>query len=138
MSSTMKLEFKGFKELITQYEGMGGDCRRAVEAALKESKAYVNKQALSAIRPHRRTGRTENSLNKSMNVEWEGDKASIDVGFEIHNGGLPSIFLMYGTPRMAKDQKLYDAFFGSRTKKDIRKIQEEAINKVIQRTTGGK
>ena len=136
--STARLELKGFDELITQYEGMGGDCKRAVEAALKSTKQYINSQASPAIRSHRRTGRTEASLDHNMNVEWTGDMASIDVGFHIRNGGLPSIFLMYGTPRMAKDQKLYDAFFGSRTQKEAHKIQEEAIMKVIQRTTGGK
>ena len=136
MSSTMQLQFKGFDELISQYEAMNGDVKRAVEASLKESKDYITKQASSAIRQHRRTGRTESSLDKSMNVLWSGSEASIDVGFHIHDGGLPSVFLMYGTPRMAKDQKLYDAFYGAKTKREVKRIQEEAILKVINRTGG--
>lgn len=131
------LEFKGFDEVIANLEAAGGDVQRATEAALKASKAAVNPGIEAAILQHRRTGATEVSLDKNMNVEWEGMTAGIDIGFNIRHGGLPSIFLMYGTPRVAPDKTLYDSIYGNKIKKEVAKIQEEAIQKVLKRTLGG-
>ena len=47
-------------------------------------------------------------------------------------GGLPSIFLMYGTPRMKKDSKVYNAVYGKKTMDEVSMIQAlifaDAIN----------
>ena len=71
-------------------------------------------------------------------MEWTGDTASVGVGFDISGGGLPSIFLMYGTklhgqPHITPDRKLYDAVYGAKTRKEISKIQESAFQKVLER-----
>lgn len=131
------LQFKGFEEVLSSYEKAGGDLKKAVEEALIASKQVVNPEAKAAIQRHRRTGKTEESLDKTMKVEWDGFTASIDVGFHISEGGLPSIFLMYGTPRMAPDKKLYNSIYGTRVKKKVAEIQQEAVNKVIKETIGG-
>ena len=39
---------------------------------------------------------------------------------------------MYGTPRMAKDTKVYNAIKGAKTKNDIAKIQQEIMQKYMQ------
>lgn len=132
------LEFKGWDEVIANFEHAGGDIKQATEAALKASKQVITPGARAAIARHRRTGRTEASLDTNMNVEWDGFTASIDVGFHIRQGGLPSIFLMYGTPRVAPDKTLYNSIYGPRIKKQVAKIQEDAVNKVISRTIGGR
>ena len=157
MANKMTLDFKGFEDLLSEYEGMGGDVKRAVTGALIQSKQLVTKQAEEAIGKHRRTGQTAASIDRGHTVTWNGNYGSIDVGFHISEGGLPSIFLMYGTPRhtpvnqygkpkrsdaglhpgMDADRKLYNAIYGSGTKKKIRKLQEEAVRKVIRRTVGG-
>lgn len=38
---------------------------------------------------------TESSI-KDEPVEWDGLVAKIPIGFDINNGGYPSIFLIYG------------------------------------------
>ena len=87
------------------------------------SASYVDSQLKAAIAPHRRTGTVEQSLDTHPNkVEWSGTNASIQVGFNLDDGGIPSIFLMYGTkvhgqPHVQPDKKLYDAVYGSKNKK---------------------
>lgn len=149
MANKLSLDFKGFEEMIAEIDGMGGDMQRAVDGALKQTKSFVTGQLEQEIGKHRRTGRTEASLDKDMSVEWDGTTASIDVGFHIRDGGLASVFLMYGTPRHGpvgkrgghpgteQDRALYDAIYGSRTKRQIKKLQEEAVRKVLKRSGGG-
>ena len=96
MAKKTKLSLDGdiFKEYADKLEKLGGNLRGAVERALEESAEYVNDNLERDIKPHRRTGKTEKSLKKDRKVEWQGMTASIPVGFDIKNGGLPSIFLM--------------------------------------------
>lgn len=129
----LSLDFPMFDHLKKQLEKVGGNAlTTAVDKALTESARFTDKELEKAIAPHRKTGRTEKSLEGDSRTEWSGTTASIDVGFDISDGGLPSIFLMYGTkvhgqPHVAPDRKLYDAIYGSKVKKQIQKIQEEAF-----------
>lgn len=131
------LQFDGLEEMISQLESVEGDIKATVDAALRASKQAVNPGIEQAIARHKFTGHTEASLDKSMKVDWEGTMASIDIGFNIKGGGLPSIFLMYGTPRMKKDSKLYNSIYGAKTKRQVAKIQEEVFQKRIARRMGG-
>ena len=49
---------------------------------------------------------------------------------------MTSIFLMYGTPRMNPARGLKASVYGAATKKEIAKIQEDEILKVIHRKMG--
>ena len=158
MANKIGLQFKGFDEIIEKLDKTEGDIKRVTVAALKASKQAVQPGIQTEISKHKRTGRTEGSMDKGMDVTWEGWTAGIDVGFHIRKGGLPSVFLMYGTPRhpprnqygypkrsdakdipnMPADKKLYNSIYGAKTKKEIAKIQEEAVNKAIKRSMGGK
>lgn len=79
------------------------------------------------MKRHHQTGGTESSIQKSSKVGWDGETASVNVGFKISEGGLPSIFLMYGTPRQKKDTKLYNDLYGTKTKKQLIEIQKNII-----------
>lgn len=135
----MSISFDGYKDLKEKLDSIGGEStKRAVEGALKASQQLIARQANEAMLPHERTGTTRKSIVKDGAVVWEGDTASINIGFDLENGGLPSIFLMYGTklhgqPHIKPDRELYNAVYGSQTKKEIKKIQEEVFNKVIGR-----
>ena len=131
------LQFEGFEELANQFEALGGDLKAATENALKASKQAITPGIQQAIDKHRKTGDTEKSLDKSMKVNWEGTTASIDIGFHVRQGGLPSIFLMYGTPRVKKDRKLYNSIYGSKVKRQVAEIQKETFQKMIMRRMGG-
>lgn len=133
MVNKTRIEFDGFEEVIARFTELEGDIKGTTEKALEKTHEFITKNAESAIARHHRTGATEKSLVRNAKVQWAGTLATVETGFDISNGGLPSIFLMYGTPRMAKDQNLYNAFFGGKTKNEVMKIQEEIFYDEIRR-----
>lgn len=136
----LTVEFTGYETLKKQLDEIGGNAtKRAVESALKASQQIVARQVDAAMIHHTETGETKKSIVKNNSVEWTGDTAAVDVGFDIAGGGLASIFLMYGTklhgqPHITPDRNLYNAVYGAKTRKEIKKIQEETFFKVIERT----
>lgn len=136
MSNKTKIEFDGFEEVISRLKKLDGDIKKVTEKALDETHKYVTKKADEAIRPHKLTGQTEKALKTKSDVDWSGTLASVKTGFSIHHGGLASIFLMYGTPRMKKDQKLWNAFWSKKTKDEIKKIQADIFYDEIRELGG--
>lgn len=134
----LALDFKGLEELAEKLDklGKGSALKKAVEKALLESAKLVNLQLEAEMKKHYRTGKTVKSIVPEK-VEWSGTQATVKVGFDIAHGGLASIFLMYGTPKMEKDQRLYNAIYGSQTKRKIREVQEKAFNEVLNEIMGG-
>lgn len=140
MSSKFQLEFDGMNKLIKKLEAQEKNLKRATESALKATYGVVTPQVKAAMNPHNLTGQTQDAIVKSADVKWEGDIASVGVGFSISNGGLASIFLMYGTQQTPRhtgtdaDMALYNAIYGSATNKKVRDAQQEAFFKVLERT----
>ena len=134
----ISIDFDGFNVLKKQLDEIGGNAtQRAVESALKASQQVIAEQVENAIEPHTLTGKTKKSIVSNSPVEWTGDTASVGVGFDISGGGLPSIFLMYGTtvhgqPHITPDMNLFNAIYGNATKKRVTEIQENAFFKVIE------
>lgn len=136
-----QVNFEGFAELAEQYDKMGADINQGVEEALKATHQLLTPAIEEAMRPHKRTGNTAESIVKEGKVTWNGNTASINVGFDFHQGGLTSIFLMYetkiyGTPRnKPADKKLYNAAKGEgQYKKKIKEMQKEAFIKAVERS----
>lgn len=139
------LQVKGFENYMAKLDEVGGSqaMRRGVESALKASKAYVNpliSQAMNKLPAKGKysTGQTKRSIDKSMDVEWQMQTASIKVGFDFSMSGMKSIYLMYGTqmygtPKMKPVSGLKSAIYGAKTKREIAEVQAEALNKVIKR-----
>lgn len=134
----MSITFDGFNDLAYIIDSMGGDLKAAVNEALTETGNYVQTNVEQAALPYAHgglkgyaTGDMFNALKKDNPVIWKTPTiAEVSVGFDLHaKGGFHSIFVMYGTPRMAKDQKLYDSIKGTKTKKEIAKIQEDIMYK---------
>ncbi len=132
----LKVEFDGFDAAVKRLTQLEGSAKKATEEALVKSKRHVHQNLGAAMQPHNKTMETVRALKSDSTVQWVGSVASIGVGFDIAHGGLPSIFLMYGTPRMDKDQKLYNAVYGTKTKKEVKKIQEEIFREAIRKAGG--
>lgn len=132
----MKIDFEGFNEVITRLSKLEGDTKKVMEEALEQSKKHVQSNLTEAMRKHNRTHRTVDSIDENSKTEWTGTIGKIDVGFNIKNGGLPSIFLMYGTPKMKKDQRLYNAIYGKKTRDEVHKIQEDLFYEAIRKAGG--
>ena len=132
MSNKMSCDFTGFKDLLERLDEISGDIKPAVNECLEKVHGMITEEAAEAIKKYHLTGDTEKSLIDKPSVEWSGMQAEMNVGFKIRDGGLASIFLMYGTPKMKKDQQLYNAFRGSKMKKRIKEVQEVVIRRHLQ------
>lgn len=139
MATKFEFDFPMLKKLQKQLEEIGGNALdEAVDKAITDSHAFVTKQLEDAIAPHQKTGRTERSLDKKADIIKTGTSYSADLGFHITEGGLPSIFLMYGTkvhgqPHIAPDKKLYNAIYGTATKEKVKEIQAQAFFETIEK-----
>lgn len=140
--SKFAFNFKAMEELAANIEAAGGDLQKAADSALKATHGLITPKLGSNIKRHHATGDTEESLERSPRVEWPTPlKAQINIGFDLEDGGWPSIFLMWGTPKRATempvDMALRDAAFSPKLKREVAKIQREALEKVLQRLTRG-
>ena len=133
------VEFAGFDAVLKKLNQLEADTKKITENALQKSFDIVTQKAAAAIaKPNLpaggrySSGRTEASLLRSMNVTWTGTEASAPVGFDISNGGLPSIFMMYGTPRYMKVQAVYDAFYSAETDGEVLNAQKEIFYKAME------
>lgn len=147
------IDFEGFTELSDRYMKLGGDIKTVANDCLQFIPEKINPDLSKAIAKHHRTGRTEKSLVKGQKPTWTGDTAEIKVGFDISHGGLPSIFLMYGTarhtpvnqygtpkkagakenPGIKQDKKLYNAVYGKAIQKEIAAEQEKIFTTAIEK-----
>ena len=136
----MSIIFDGFEDLAAEIDRSGGDLRKAVDEALVETQSLIQQNVSSAAAPYAAKGRKGYATGKMFGtiisdgaVHWQGSIAYVNAGFKIGaNGGWHSIFVMYGTPRMAKDTAVYNAIKGSATKKKIAKLQEEVMQKYLE------
>lgn len=136
--SKMAFNFKEMYELAERMENMGGNLQKACDDALKATHDYITPNLSSGIARHVETGETQQSLDKAPRVEWINPlKARVNIGFNLADGGWPSIFLMWGTPKMAPDKSLKNAAFGPKVRREVAKIQREAMEKAIADLTRG-
>ena len=134
----MQILFDGFEDLAAAIDRSGGDLEQAVDEALTKTSEVIQNNLIPAASIYARkgikgyaTGKMYGSLITNDSVQWEGTVASINVGFNLNNGGWHSLFVMYGTPRMAKDTRIYNAIKGTKTKKEIADAQEEVMKKFL-------
>ena len=142
--SKFAFNFEEMEELSEKLERAGGSIQQAADRALKASHAHITKNLDAAIRRHHRTGDTQKTLDKGGGVVWDSEiKAHVNIGFNLETGGVPSIFLMWGTPKrgrhpgMKADAKLKNAAFGAKTKREVAAIQREEMEKALQEFAGG-
>ena len=124
MGKKLRLEFTGFEEMAERLDKLGGDLKKTTEKALIETHKLLTPKVEEAFKRHdvKYSHSTMKSLKKDPKVEWNGSTAEIGVGFKTSEGGFPSIFIMYGTPRMQPDKKLYNSIYGN--KKKVKELQE--------------
>lgn len=145
--------FDDFLNMSDQYQKLGGDLKEIAGDCLKFIPKKVNPKLKKAIDKHERTGRTAKTLVEGQAPTWAGNVATIQVGFDISNGGLPSVFLMYGTarhtpvnkygtpknpgarenPGIEADKKLYNAIYGSAIQREISAEQEKIFTEAIEK-----
>lgn len=132
------------QELVEKFESLNGDLKATTTEALQKSKAKVTFNLLSATEKKNypakgkySTGKTRKSIDTSKTVTWEGTRGTISAGFDFEKGGMASIYLMYGTPRMKPVKKIYNAIYGTKTRKEITEIQKDVFAKAIKKKMEG-
>lgn len=136
----LSLEFPDMDKLIKRLKQLEVNSKPVAESALRVSHKIVTDAARAAMNKHYRTGETLSTLRSTPVIEWTGDSAIARVGFDIDNGtgkGMPSVYLMYGTPRQEKDQALYDAFYGRKIINEVKKTQKKRFEAAVKRAMGG-
>ena len=124
------------EDLLKKLSRLGNKMDSITEEVLKVGGEVVLdkvKSNLEGVLSGESTGELASSLGLSKVLVGKDGNANIKVGFDIRHGGLPSIFLMYGTPRTKKDTKLYNDIYGNKTKHKIAEIQKEIFNDEIRR-----
>lgn len=136
--SKFAFNFKEFSELAERIEAAGGKLEDVCEEALIATHDLITPQLASGIVRHVQTGETQGALERSPHIEWlTPTKAQVNIGFDLLGGGWPSIFLMWGTPKMAPDTALKNAAFGPKIKRQVAEVQRETMEKVLQELTRG-
>lgn len=142
MAKGFSLDFNGFLDLAREVDELGeGYLQEAVERAFTASKDYVNNEIESAMNASKYhfdgTGYSKGKAKASLNeigkqpVKWNGTTASAYIGVDLSEA--PEVlFIIHGTPHMAKDTKLYNAVkVKGNIKKEVERIQAEEFSKVI-------
>lgn len=142
MAKGFSLDFNGFLDLAREVDELGeGYLQEAVDRAFTASKDYVNEEIESAMNASKYNfdgtgyskGKAKASLSKveQLPVEWNGSTASAYVGVDLSEAP-EMLFIIHGTPHMAKDTKLYNAVkVKGKIKKEVERIQAEEFYKVI-------
>lgn len=137
--SKFYFNYDAMDDLIEKLDKAGGNLPDTVDRTLKAAHGYITPGLKSGIKRHNVTGDTEKSLQTTGKVVWETPlRAHIRIGFKIGDGGLPSIFLMWGTPKhgrhpgISADTKLKNAAFGAKVKREVAAIQREEFEKAIE------
>jgi hypothetical protein len=139
----MSIIFDGFAKLAEDIDEKGGNLHAAVDEALTKTQELVqgNVQSAAEIYQHGgqkgyATGTMYNAIIQNAEVSWKGTVAEVDTGFSGTKGSMAgfmhSLFVMYGTPKMAKDAKVYNAIKGTKTRKDIAALQEDIMVKHLE------
>lgn len=141
--NTLKLDIKGFENLLTKLDGLNGDVNKVVTKALEEAGQKIGEDTHRAMAANNlpaggrySTGRTEASIVDKPEVEWSGTKASIDVGFDFGKPGAGG-FLITGTPKMKPNKELNQIYKGKKYMKEIQEQMGEIVNEAISKAMGG-
>lgn len=136
--SRMAFNFSEMEELAAKLDSIGdGYLQSACDKALHDTHDYITPRLAEGIKGHEVTGATKGSLDKSARVVWESPlKAVVNIGFDLSEGW-PSIFLMWGTPKMAPDMQLRKAAFGAEVRRTVATIQRNALEEAIKNLTRG-
>ena len=131
--NSLKLELTGVEELLLSIEKMGGDINQAAEKAILDCAKPFHQELKLAIKKHRRSGLTEATLHEPIKVHWVGNRCSLQVGFNLKAGGLPALFLEYGTPRMKARPFIRPAI--NRSRKNMKAIQQKTLSELLKEIT---
>lgn len=135
--SKFAFRFEEMESLADRIQNAGGSLQKAADKALHDTHDMITPKLSTGIARHVDTGSTQGSLVKAPKVEWlTPTKAQVNIGFDLSEGW-PSIFLMWGTPKMAPDTALKNAAFAPSVARQAKEIQKAALEEFLRDLAGG-
>ena len=137
------LEFDGLEEMIKQFNYLEEDLIPVGTKALEATHSHitpkihekVQRSNLPAGGKYSTSGRlhSESQIIDDVNIEWKGLNGTVDIGFSLDKTIVP-IFFMYGSPKGQNMVKgLRNAIYGSQTKEEIAKIQQDIFAEELEK-----
>ena len=127
--NSMSLDLSGFTGMLERIQKAGGDIDKAAEKALSESAKPFYDDLKDGIRKHHKMGFTEASLLDPNGATWDGNRITLKVGFDMSKGGVPALFIEYGTPKQAPEPFIQPAI--TKNKSKAKKIQQRILGEIL-------
>ena len=125
-----RIDYYGTDELIQKLDRLGGNVDEVLASALLKSAEKPKEEMLAYIKEHKRTGLTESTFTENIEHERDSGTIYLEVGFDIKKGGLPALFLNYGTPTIEPSFFINNAI--DNNIEEIKRAQIETIEKAIK------
>ena len=125
-----RIDYYGTDELIQKLDRLGGNVDEVLASALLKSAEKPKEEMLAYIEEHKRTGLTESTFTENIEHERDSGTIYLEVGFDIKKGGLPALFLNYGTPTIEPSFFINNAIDNNID--EIKRVQIETIEKAIK------
>lgn len=146
MANRIKLELKGFEELITKLDGLGhSDLKPVLSGALEDIGEDIGQRTYEAMdksnlpaKGKYSTGDTIKTVVRQPKVIWNGSVAEINVGFDKMKPGA-GFLLITGTPRMKPVYELEKIYVHGGRNSYVQKVNKqlrEAIQDAIDEKMG--
>ena len=150
--TTMNLDFEGFNELVTKFEGMGGDVKRVVAESLEDIGQKIGRDTERAIQKGNLPAKGKFSHGDTQKSVVQNPKAdnlgsyiiSIGVGFDFEEQGAGGYLIkgyyqnFHGTPRhMDRVEKLWDMYQGKKYMRELQKRMQDDVAKEIVKLAEG-
>lgn len=126
--NTLRLDTKGFEEMLRKLDSLGGDTREAVDRMLTTASKRIAEDTEKAMdapnlpaKGKYSTGTTKEAIMRDAQVRWQGLTAFVPAGFDFSKPGAGG-YLITGTPKMKPDIMLNKMY---KQKKYMKQIQEE-------------
>ena len=151
--STMRLDFQGFNELVTKFEGMGGDVKRVVADALEDIGQKIGRDTEKAVQKGNLPAKGKFSHGDTKESIVQNPKATslgsymitIGVGFDFEKTGAGGYLIkgyyqkFHGTPRhMDRVEALYRMYEGKKYMKELQTRMQDDVAKEIIKLSEGK
>lgn len=151
--TTMRLDFQGFNELVTKYEGMGGDVKSVVTKSIEGIGRKIGIDTEKAVQKGNLPARGKFSHGDTRESIVQNPKAvslgtyliSIGVGFDFEKTGAGGYLIkgyyqkFHGTPRhMDRVEALYRMYEGRKYMKDLQSQMQADVAKEIIKLSEGK
>lgn len=141
----IKLQLKGFDEMLERIQAAGGDVDRAVDSCIRQSAQIMHTELKAEMQSSGVDGGLVGRMPQPE-ISTEGNKHTAKVGYKMGNynpddpsDGFKAVFWNYGTPRRTKHGKVAAHGYIARAKKNaapkLKKAQQQALDKILERVS---